>query len=456
MTYFPSSPNTGDTFWKGESLYKYSDSTWNKTMDLTPLHHWRLNDIDNGTLTVSSDSGTNPIAGVITDCVLSQTGKISRCMAFAGTTSSINIAGVGDALSNSVVTINYWLKLDGVQETELGSIFNAGEFYMAANSTGAGIFQLSYFSGSAITLSDLSQSAWNHISLIKYQAATGTLYKNGIYMTSAAVASNPVASGALYLGNNSAGDRALYGSLEDVRIYDRALTQQEIQAIYDKGRGTYSHSLVKGYPTVKPPIHHWKLQENTGTTACDSGSSPIAGINSGALINRLGQIGNSYQFTGTASYIDGGATSAPSGTCAFALWARLSALGSMTVYDCNSLSCAFTINHTDSEGKIRIYTAEANYRTYNNTKLAVDTWYHLANTWDAATMSLYINSSLVTAILSTTGTLQSPTNGTVFIGSNSGTANFFNGYIEDVRIYDYSLSPQEITNLYNLGKGTHL
>ena len=76
------------------------------------------------------------------------------------------------------------------------------------------------------------------------------------------------------------------------------------------------------------------------------------------------------------------------------------------------------------------------------TALAVNTWSHVAVTWDGSIMRLYIN-GVEAASKSRTGTLQSTTT-PLRIGNNSPYGEFFVGLIDEVRIYNRALSSAEI------------
>jgi hypothetical protein len=97
-----------------------------------------------------------------------------------------------------------------------------------------------------------------------------------------------------------------------------------------------------------------------------------------------------------------------------------------------------------------------NYRTGGVTTRATITnapirkWYHVAGTWNSSTLSIYLNGALYNSVAN--GTLTSATLNQARIGSDSlGTANqdYFDGYIDDVRIYSRALSASEIADLYN-------
>ncbi|MCF7918666.1 MAG: SUMF1/EgtB/PvdO family nonheme iron enzyme [Candidatus Cloacimonetes bacterium] len=80
----------------------------------------------------------------------------------------------------------------------------------------------------------------------------------------------------------------------------------------------------------------------------------------------------------------------------------------------------------------------------------IDRWYFVAATYDGNTMSLYINDDTVLTIETEYDHLSSSDSNLRMGCSSSGSDyNFFDGKIDDVRIYDYALSESEIDNLYH-------
>jgi hypothetical protein len=75
-------------------------------------------------------------------------------------------------------------------------------------------------------------------------------------------------------------------------------------------------------------------------------------------------------------------------------------------------------------------------------QLPVNTWTHLAATYDGSTQRLYVNAVLVgsrpqAGSISTSG-------GKLFIGGNSIWGEYFTGYIDEVRVYNRALTQAEI------------
>jgi hypothetical protein len=87
---------------------------------------------------------------------------------------------------------------------------------------------------------------------------------------------------------------------------------------------------------------------------------------------------------------------------------------------------------------------------------ASDRWMHVAITRTAqggdGALSYYINGTELETV-SIGNQASGGTNGRFYIGSNLGTADFFEGNIDDVRIYDRNLTGAEIGAIYNSGQG---
>ena len=83
-----------------------------------------------------------------------------------------------------------------------------------------------------------------------------------------------------------------------------------------------------------------------------------------------------------------------------------------------------------------------NVNTFGSTALAAGTWTHLATTYDGTTVRLYVNATLVASAPATggIGVSGSP----LSIGGTAAYGEFFNGRIDDVRIYSRALSQLEI------------
>jgi chitodextrinase len=83
--------------------------------------------------------------------------------------------------------------------------------------------------------------------------------------------------------------------------------------------------------------------------------------------------------------------------------------------------------------------------------IPLNTWTHLAQTYDGSTLQLYVN-GVVVASKARTGALQTTTS-PMWIGGNNPYGEYFTGRIDDVRVYDRALSVSEITSDMNTSVG---
>jgi hypothetical protein len=72
----------------------------------------------------------------------------------------------------------------------------------------------------------------------------------------------------------------------------------------------------------------------------------------------------------------------------------------------------------------------------------LNTWTHLALTYDGATMRMFVNGVEVSS--ATASSTMAVTSGTLRIGGNSVWGEYYRGLIDEVRVYNRPLSAGEI------------
>ena len=95
--------------------------------------------------------------------------------------------------------------------------------------------------------------------------------------------------------------------------------------------------------------------------------------------------------------------------------------------------------------------AGANANIYGPAALATNTWSHIAATYDGAALRLYLNGTLVSS-QARTGAISTSTN-PLQIGGDSIYGQFFQGAIDEVRIYNRALTQAEIQTDMNAPLG---
>jgi hypothetical protein len=109
-----------------------------------------------------------------------------------------------------------------------------------------------------------------------------------------------------------------------------------------------------------------------------------------------------------------------------------------------NLTYAMYANTDTKNPSGHVYTAagEQILKAGTSTTVPLNVWTHLAVTYDGSSLKLYANGTLV-ASKAVTGTIVTTT-GALTIGGNSIWGEWFQGKIDDVRVYSRALSASEI------------
>jgi hypothetical protein len=199
--------------------------------------------------------------------------------------------------------------------------------------------------------------------------------------------------------------------------------------------------------------HHWKFDETSGTTAPDSIGTNNITLSNSVLVGVAGKIGNAASFNGSNASGDAGKIDFGTGNFTVAHWVNVNGFKTYPAIFNNRSSASGNIGfHTRTDGT-RTITALIDLGTTSKrlavTNLATGTWYHIAVSVDrAGLMKLYINGALTGQVdISAFKTTSITNTDNVRIGRDQ-SSNYFNGVIDELRIYNTALSASEIFNLY--------
>jgi len=196
------------------------------------------------------------------------------------------------------------------------------------------------------------------------------------------------------------------------------------------------------------------FDEGTGTTVKDSSGNNLTGTVIGATWTATGMYGSALSFNGTSSYVDLGSPSALqlTGSMTIEAWVKAAANPAddgQIVSKSNGAGWQLKTSpdtgpHTFGISVSVNSTTKA--QRYSTAVPALNTWYHIAGVYDAAalTLSTYVNGVLDNGTLrGTVPASQLNQTANVNIGRRTG-GFYFNGVIDEVRIYNRALSQAEI------------
>jgi predicted outer membrane repeat protein len=99
-------------------------------------------------------------------------------------------------------------------------------------------------------------------------------------------------------------------------------------------------------------------------------------------------------------------------------------------------------------GQVRLQGSESTGRTAMSNNAVSGEWTHICATYDGDKLKLYIDSVPQDDVDDTNGTMDTDNPGVFTIGAHPAPASYFDGSIDDVRLYNRALSTQEVQQLY--------
>lgn len=168
-------------------------------------------------------------------------GNANSAYSFDGKDDYISVAD-NVVLNPTNITISAWIKLSNTKDYKFiiqkynPNYSNQG-YAMAVNLSGAANQPAMWVGGSAWTIGTFMwDTGWHHIMGI-YNDSMVKIYVDGTQIASQAQTANMSYPASLYIGtyNGTTGTYNFSGIIDDVRIYNRALSESEGKELYDIG-----------------------------------------------------------------------------------------------------------------------------------------------------------------------------------------------------------------------------
>jgi hypothetical protein len=190
------------------------------------------------------------------------------------------------------------------------------------------------------------------------------------------------------------------------------------------------------------------FDEGSGATALDSSGRNNNGTVTSAVWTTAGKFGRALAFNGTSSWVTVADAAALDLTTGMTLeaWVNPTSLSgwrtALLKEAGGGLSYALYANDNTPNPAVTIQTGGTDRSAVGTSPLPLNTWTHLASTYDGAQLRLYVNGVQVGSRAQTGSILVST--GPLRVGGNAVWREFFSGLIDEVRVYNRALSPGEI------------
>jgi glucose/arabinose dehydrogenase len=214
-------------------------------------------------------------------------------------------------------------------------------------------------------------------------------------------------------------------------------------------------------PSTPPPtglVAAYGFDEGFGSSVSDSSGTGNGGTIAGATRSAAGRFGSALQFDGVDDrvVVPDAASLDLSPQLTLEAWVRPT-LGTgwrTTLAKESGDTVAYSLY---SNRSTLVPTTEVNLdgrtRAANGASaVPLNTWTHLASTYDGTTIRLFVNGTQV-GTLGRTGVM-APSAGPLSIGGNAVHGEWFQGLIDEVRVYNRALTATEIQTDMNASVGT--
>lgn len=452
---------------------------------------WWTMDGKDMTATTAFDKSGNGRHGTLTNGPLKKAGKIGQAMRLDGTNDYIDLGdwqgGIFDG-SSSKATFSVWIKPGNTaggtflgkydtqvapdQKTFVFDFTSGGQIRGLAYQTGDGTNSFG-FTTTANHITNINK--WYHVvSVFDLSAQSVAIYVDGLRVAATlSTAGTPPTvfddtAKAIQIGQITgvAGATNFFtGLIDDVRIYNRILSANEVYQLYKETGGTILLDNPKR-STTSGLVGWWTMDAATisSTALLDQSGQGNHGTLNGP-VKRIGKIGQALFFDGSNDYVRLPDNASLKNFSAYGifLWIDPRTIVSEDVIFSNQEFApdkGFQIRL--ESGKVRCEQANSSNEWVpalgNTTLSAASGWYHVGCVWDGTQLKVYVNGKLDQAVALTTYSAPNSADGAPVIAGkpNLEADRYVDGLLDDVRLYNRGFSDAEAYALYREMGGTYV
>jgi hypothetical protein len=395
------------------------------------------------------------------------TGEVGQSFRFDGVDDYVEIPSDPEMEFTGPFTVEAWMKYTGSPNG--GVIVTKGQdadwwgqdwtLYVTQSGKLGIIFAISHDFAGIECNTTISAGTWYHVAMV-YDGAQLLGFVNGQLDGSLDISAgvlcptqNPVRIGAGAPVNGTWNKGMFSGSIDEVSIYDRALSQSDLYSIYQAGvAGKCSPSCT---PAPDGLVSWWKGAGNANDAVSGNTGSGINGVTYSA-----GKVGTGFEFNGVDNCITiPYSSSLISPTFTVETWVKPLSDVDDPIYQeaifVQGYGLELCVRSSDTGMRVVFLVSDNSYQGYSQITSAdaipVGQFSHLAGTWDGTTLRLYIN-GVLEGEYETDGALSTSdcdfSIGGMYNACGFYTGQFFHGIVDELSFYNRALTPEEIQSIY--------
>lgn len=211
----------------------------------------------------------------------------------------------------------------------------------------------------------------------------------------------------------------------------------------------WAQSTYAGAVLGDQPVSYWRLNETAGTTATDLVGSNPGTYTGGYALNQTALITNdtvakSVALNGSTAYatIPNSGNLQISNAITLECWVKMGS-SVVGIQEFVAKQLAYLLRNNSGSVQFVLFFGGVPVVINVPSQFVANTVYHVVGTYDGSIIRLFVNGSQV-GFQAQTGPIDASIK-PLDIGAADSAGEFFNGNIEEVAVYNYTLSPTKIT-----------
>lgn len=424
------------------------------------IAHWKLDELSyNGAAGEVKDSSGNGNNGTSFSKAITNPSKLGRSAFFNGVTSGIRIDDSSFISEAGPYTLSVWI---------YPLMCSYGERILSKRGTtcrfdlliGYNDYIIEFYDGiysTGILTGKSMLNRWMNIVVVADGISTISWYIDGVLSTSHNDRNIVSSDADIGIGCFGSGTSKFNGFIDDVRIYNRAITSNEVTKLYNLGtpkKETVAYRFAETHYENLPTnglVLHYKMDENnwngTAGEVIDSSGNGFNGTSYGGVFTNPGKINRGAALNGTSGRLQSGSYDAGDVTNNFMAFLWIKMYGSnLSRLLCKRYSTTQYDFYTENGAQLNFYNG-AIARGFITDNFSDNKWHHIGFGVTNSILIFYKD-----GVIYDTSEVVEITSKDEMLGIGSfpyAALSPFNGLIDDVRIYNRVLSSNEISQIYN-------